>query len=781
MSDGQAHSNQDTPSTTPVLKKFKTVSEGMNTGKFSEDELVRFKEGLELYGREWNLLAKHIVTRDPNAIRSHAQKYFIKLFRDNIPLPAKVIESGAGYTLSGKPLDPESAAARPYLKGRTIPLNIPSQHPDGIILPLAFNPDMPVPTTSDAGDSLAADVSAILGEIDTPVKHASKKPQPDFDSATELNTPSDKAHKTPKSASRPAKKDKAQVAKQTPTPAPASVALVQSRDMHDKMDERSLLGPAERTEYARSRPVRAAAKPQPFDPIALLAQGGGHVMMPCERYQGRPGSGDPGSQPFEISVHRRVMTVMDIHSHLMATEVIGFLAGTWDAKKHLLEITYALPCRSVEPETTSGINHDRHFNVELDPASEVETRELVEKLNLRIVGWYHSHPTFAPDPSLIDLMNQRSYQGLFRQGLGDEPHAEPTVRCGPAPFSSADRHEHLTMDAERLQPSGQDCNADHSTRNGYTSSSSSGGTADAVHALEDLAAGSFGRSSGHLHQAVAPSSSFSSIFSDSTASLQPSSSFYGGMVSDVPPSKGHALSAPSVPKSAMHDDGLRQMAEPFVGAIVGPYDPKLPKSISAINWFYVGNSDDDKNKPKQLAHNIVESEPRGCIEDSEIEKLAKLIRECGQRQDRVNFDSGWRSDRWETKREKLNRSLLFQLLGFKAASVPLSAPAQAPAASGDYHHGESAAGAMDSAMSVVSIPGAPKSTAASWAMAAPPAPPAPTGVTYADLVVQIPDLQNAQYPAGMHGPLQLIQRVMDEIGSWDKGGVVSTVISTVEE
>jgi protein MYSM1 len=60
----------------------------------------------------------HIGTRDKNSIRSHAQKYFIKLYKNGKPLPAKVAESGAGYTLSGKPLDPESAAAKQYLGKR---------------------------------------------------------------------------------------------------------------------------------------------------------------------------------------------------------------------------------------------------------------------------------------------------------------------------------------------------------------------------------------------------------------------------------------------------------------------------------------------------------------------------------------------------------------------------------------------------------------------------------------------------------------------------------------
>lgn len=26
------------------------------------------------------------------------------------------------------------------------------------------------------------------------------------------------------------------------------------------------------------------------------------------------------------------------------------------------------------------------------------------------MGWYHSHPTFQPEPSLIDIENQYNYQ-----------------------------------------------------------------------------------------------------------------------------------------------------------------------------------------------------------------------------------------------------------------------------------------------------------------------------------------------------------------------------------
>jgi proteasome lid subunit RPN8/RPN11 len=88
----------------------------------------------------------------------------------------------------------------------------------------------------------------------------------------------------------------------------------------------------------------------------------------------------------------------------------------------VLEVDQAIPCRSVENSDFESVL-DRHTNVELDPASEVEMRELVDEQKLRVVGWYHSHPTFVPNPSLIDLLNQKNYQAFFRSA--DEPEDMP--------------------------------------------------------------------------------------------------------------------------------------------------------------------------------------------------------------------------------------------------------------------------------------------------------------------------------------------------------------------
>lgn len=80
--------------------------------RWSDEEEEKFVEGLGLHGREWAKVAAVIGTREAKAVTSHAQKYFIKLLLAGKPLPAKVAESGTGYTLSGKPLDLRSATAR---------------------------------------------------------------------------------------------------------------------------------------------------------------------------------------------------------------------------------------------------------------------------------------------------------------------------------------------------------------------------------------------------------------------------------------------------------------------------------------------------------------------------------------------------------------------------------------------------------------------------------------------------------------------------------------------
>jgi histone H2A deubiquitinase len=49
----------------------------------------------------------------------------------------------------------------------------------------------------------------------------------------------------------------------------------------------------------------------------------------------------------------------------------------------------------------------------MDPTSELEARDAFHAKNLNVIGWYHSHPTFDPQPSIRDIENQAMYQVLI--------------------------------------------------------------------------------------------------------------------------------------------------------------------------------------------------------------------------------------------------------------------------------------------------------------------------------------------------------------------------------
>jgi len=156
-----------------------------------------------------------------------------------------------------------------------------------------------------------------------------------------------------------------------------------------------------RTNYAKSRlrmnNTNPLWKDDEIDPLTLVK---------CQHFSGTPVT-VALSQPFKVKVNSNVLLVSDFHSHLAYTEIIGFLAGDWNETEKLITIDEAFPCKSL----ASGSDN---VNVEMDPTSELEVREIINKKGKRVCGWYHSHPVFQPDPSVRDIENQTNYQGLFR-------------------------------------------------------------------------------------------------------------------------------------------------------------------------------------------------------------------------------------------------------------------------------------------------------------------------------------------------------------------------------
>lgn len=78
-----AFSTSDISASNIKSKTTHKAQAGMNGGRWTELEHQSFLAGLRLYGREWKKVASKIKTRTSAQIRSHAQKYFAKLARDD--------------------------------------------------------------------------------------------------------------------------------------------------------------------------------------------------------------------------------------------------------------------------------------------------------------------------------------------------------------------------------------------------------------------------------------------------------------------------------------------------------------------------------------------------------------------------------------------------------------------------------------------------------------------------------------------------------------------------
>ncbi|NWU92207.1 MPND protein, partial [Upupa epops] len=51
-------------------------------------------------------------------------------------------------------------------------------------------------------------------------------------------------------------------------------------------------------------------------------------------------------QPFNVAISSNVLLLMDFHSHLTRSEVVGYLGGRWDTNTQLLTVLRAFPCRT---------------------------------------------------------------------------------------------------------------------------------------------------------------------------------------------------------------------------------------------------------------------------------------------------------------------------------------------------------------------------------------------------------------------------------------------------
>ncbi|KAJ3104154.1 Myb-like, SWIRM and MPN domains 1 [Phlyctochytrium planicorne] len=124
---------------------------------------------------------------------------------------------------------------------------------------------------------------------------------------------------------------------------------------------------------------------------------------------------------FEVKVSP--VAIMDFHSHMSMTEIIGLLGGTFDSENRLLSVVDIFPCKSSGNST----------QCEMDPESEVKAHTYFSERSLSVVGWYHSHPSFDTNPSIRDIETQGNHQDLFHRR---DDGIQPFVGAIVSPYDS---------------------------------------------------------------------------------------------------------------------------------------------------------------------------------------------------------------------------------------------------------------------------------------------------------------------------------------------------------
>uniref|UniRef100_A0A8C3YKT4 Deubiquitinase MYSM1 n=1 Tax=Catagonus wagneri TaxID=51154 RepID=A0A8C3YKT4_9CETA len=173
---------------------------------------------------------------------------------------------------------------------------------------------------------------------------------------------------------------------------------------------------ARRREEEKCRPGKSSKVPRPtkssFDPFQLI---------PCNFFS------EEKQEPFQVKVASEALLIMDLHAHVSMAEVIGLLGGRYSEVDKIVEVCAAEPCNSL----STGLQ------CEMDPVSQTQASETLAVRGYSVIGWYHSHPAFDPNPSLRDIDTQAKYQSYFSRGgakfIG--MIVSPYNRNNPLPYS----------------------------------------------------------------------------------------------------------------------------------------------------------------------------------------------------------------------------------------------------------------------------------------------------------------------------------------------------------
>ncbi|XP_044285936.1 deubiquitinase MYSM1 isoform X2 [Varanus komodoensis] len=203
---------------------------------------------------------------------------------------------------------------------------------------------------------------------------------------------------------------------------------------------------AKRREEEKHKPPKASKAQRhsksTFDPFQLI---------PCCSFT------EEKPEPFQVTVAAEALLIMDLHAHVSMAEVIGLLGGKYSETDGIVEgrgpfgsacrercgrphschdLWRPLPvqvraavdrielksvlqhlCMSIHVCAAEPCNSlSTGLQCEMDPVSQTQASETLAARGYSIIGWYHSHPAFDPNPSIRDIDTQAKYQSYFSRG-----------------------------------------------------------------------------------------------------------------------------------------------------------------------------------------------------------------------------------------------------------------------------------------------------------------------------------------------------------------------------
>ena len=91
-----------------------------------------------------------------------------------------------------------------------------------------------------------------------------------------------------------------------------------------------------------------------------------------------------------MKVASEALLIMNLHAHVSMAEGIGLLGRRYSEAEKTLEVYAAEPCNNL----STGLQ------CAMDPVSQIQASGTLALRGYSVIGWYHSHPAFDPDPSL---------------------------------------------------------------------------------------------------------------------------------------------------------------------------------------------------------------------------------------------------------------------------------------------------------------------------------------------------------------------------------------------